>query len=82
MTSDRWLVRLVGITVCAAALVAVASIAIAAWREVPVPDSIDRLGYLLAGGLLGALTTRLTGDGPVEVTNVPGESVAVTPEEI
>lgn len=80
MTSDRWLVRLVGVTVCVSAFIAVLSIAVAAYRGVAVPDSVDRLGYLLAGGLLGALTTRLTGGDPLPVTTNPGDTVAVTEE--
>jgi hypothetical protein len=38
----------------------------------------ERLAFLLAGGLLGALTTRLTGGDPLPVTSPPGAPLAVT----
>lgn len=80
MTSDRWLVRCVGLTVCLVTVLAVVSIAVAAFRGVPIADPVDRLAFLLAGGLLGALTTRLTGGDPLPVTTNPGDTVAVTEE--
>ncbi len=75
MTSDRWLVRLVGVTVCALAVVAVLSLVVAEYRGQEAALS-ERLAYLLAGGLLGALTTRLTGDR-VPVTTEPGDALQV-----
>lgn len=80
MISDRWLARLVGLTVCASALLVVLSIVVAAFRGDAVPELVGQLALLILGGLLGALTTRLSGTEPVEVTNIPGEPLAVTEE--
>lgn len=79
MTSDRLLVRLVGATVCLLAVLAVVAMVAADLTGQAIADPLDRLAYLLAGGLLGALTTRLTGAEPVPVTTAPGDSVAVEP---
>ena len=65
---------------CIAALITVLSIAVAAYRGVEVPQLMDRLGFLLAGGLLTALTTRLTGVEPLEVTTAAGDTVTTTEE--
>ncbi len=75
MTSDRWLVRLVGVTVCTLAVIALASTILAEHRGIATPLS-ERLAFLLAGGLLGALTTRLTGER-VSVTTKPGDALDV-----
>ena len=80
MTSDRWLTRLVGLTVCVSAMAVVLSIVIAGFRSAAVPDLVGQLALLLLGGLLGALTTRLTGNEPVEVVTAPGDTVTVTEE--
>jgi hypothetical protein len=76
VTSDRLLVRLVGLTVCLLALGAGAVLGVGELRGIDTPLT-ERLVFLLAGGLLGALTTRLTGHEPVEVTTAPGDVVAV-----
>ena len=78
MTSDRWLTRLVGLTVCGSAMAVVLSVVIAGFRDATVPDLVGQLALLLLGGLLGALTTRLTGAEPLLVTTAPGDAVAVT----
>ena len=80
MTSDRWLARLVGLTVCVSAMAVVLSIVIASYRGAVVPELVGQLALLILGGLLGALTTRLTGAEPVEVTTAPGDTVTVTEE--
>ena len=80
MTSDRWLARLVGLTVCVSAMAVVLSIVIASYRGNAVPELVGQLALLILGGLLGALTTRLTGAEPVEVTTAPGDTVTVTEE--
>lgn len=79
ITSDRLLVRIVGVTVCSLALLAVLVQCLGALWGRDIPDSLTQLAYLLAGGLLGALTTRLTGDRPQEVTTAPGDVLAVEP---
>ena len=43
---------------------------------------MDRLGFLLAGGLLTALTTRLTGGEPLPVTAPPNEPLAVREADV
>ena len=80
MTSDRWLARLVGLTVCVSAMAVVLSIVIASYRGAVVPELVGQLALLILGGLLGALTTRLTGAEPVEVVTAPGDTVTVTEE--
>lgn len=80
-TSDRWIVRLVGVTVCLSAFVLVLAVVILSLWERPVPEILDRLGFLLAGGLLTALTTRLSGETPVEVTANPADPLPVYTEE-
>lgn len=79
MTSDVLLVRIVGITVCLLALASVVAMVVADLMGQAIAEPLDRLAYLLAGGLLGALTTRLTGSDPVAVTTNPGDAVAVDP---
>ena len=80
MSSDLWLTRLVGLTVCLSAFLVVLSIVVAGYRGDAVPELVGQLALLILGGLLGALTTRLTGNGPVEVTTAPGDTVAVVEE--
>lgn len=80
MTSDLWLTRVVGLTVCSSALLVVASIVVAGFRGDGVPDLVGQLALLLLGGLLGALTTRLTGGDPLPVKTNPGDTVVTTEE--
>lgn len=76
MTTDRWLTRLIAATVCGMAVLVTVTACVLFFREVAVPDPLDRLVTFLLGGLVGRLTSSKS-DGAVEVTTAPGDVVAV-----
>lgn len=57
MTTDRGLTRLIAITVCILALVAVVTEAILVGQGKQIPDPFAQLAALIVGALLGRLTT-------------------------
>ena len=79
MTTDRWLTRLVALTVCAMAVLVTVTACTLFFREVAVPDPLDRLVTFLLGGLVGRLTTSRGDQGPTEVVTPPGEALDVDP---
>lgn len=78
--TDRLTVRVV---VAALALGVLAGLALIGWlasTQTPIPDALDRLTNLLAGGLIGVLaSTRTSVDdpAPVQVVNEPDDPVNV-----
>lgn len=84
MTTDLHLARVIGWAVCFLAFVAVVAVA---WQVVIENQKVDPdlkdLAVLLAGGLLGRLTTTrqpMEGDSPVPTTvvNTPSSPVPTT----
>lgn len=71
MITDKWLSRLFGLTICSLAVLVTVTACILFFREVPVPDPLDRLVTFLLGALVGRLTGSRTaeiGDSPIPTT--------------
>jgi hypothetical protein len=68
MTTDRWLTRLIAATVCALTVLVTMTACVLFFREVAVPDPLDRLVTFLLGGLVGRLTSSKT-DEPLAVVD-------------
>ncbi len=68
MTTDRWLTRLIAATVCGMAVLVTMTACVLFFREVAVPDPLDRLVTFLLGGLVGRLTSSKT-DEPIAVVD-------------
>lgn len=71
MTTDRWLTRLVGLTLAIIAVVLTVVASTLVLREVPVPDPLDRLLTFVLGALVGRLTTSKADSELVAVDVVP-----------
>lgn len=67
MTTDRWLTRLIAVTVCAVTVLVTVTACALFFRQVAVPDPLDRLVTFLLGGLVGRLTSSKT-EEPLPVT--------------
>lgn len=82
MTSDHWSVRVVVGTICVCAVLGVVAVSYLAITGTTIPDQLDRLITLFAGGVLGVLARTSSGpDDPqaVEVVNDPADPVPVDP---
>lgn len=84
MNSDRWLTRLFGATVCFLTVLVTVTACVLFFRQVTVPDPLDRLVTFLLGALTGRLTSSKSpeaGDLPatVQVTNTADNPVPVEP---
>lgn len=73
MNSDRWLTRLFGATVCLIAVGVTTTACVLFFREVAVPDPLDRLVTFV----LGALTGRLTSSKSPEAGDLPATPAPV-----
>jgi hypothetical protein len=69
MLTDRWLTRLIGVTVCALAVICTAAYVAAVLTHVE-SSPLKELAILFGGGLLGRLSTRSGNYEPVPVTDV------------
>lgn len=83
MMTDKWLSRLFGATVCGLAVLVTVTACVLFFREIPVPDPLDRLVTFLLGALVGRITgarTAETGDAPIptSVQNTSANPVPTT----
>lgn len=67
MITDKWLTRLFAFTVSGLAIITTVTACILFFREVPVPDPLDRLVTFLLGALVG----RVTGSRSPEASDAP-----------
>lgn len=70
MTGDRWITRLIAVTVCVLATTVTATACWLFTQQMDVPDPLDRLVTFLLGGLVGRLTASSTRD-PLPVSVEP-----------
>lgn len=82
MTTDKWLSRLFGITVCALAVMVTMTACWLFLQHTAVPDPLDRLVTFLLGALVGRITSSRSaeaGDAPMPTTvvNQPTDPVPV-----
>lgn len=77
--SDIWILRAVGFTLCVCAVGLVGTVAAAQFSDFEIDPVLDRLTFLLLGGLLTAFSTKFTGKDPVEVETAPGDVVVTEP---
>lgn len=80
--TDRATVRIVVAALATGVILGLVAMAYLAATQTPIPDPLDRLTNLLAGGLIGVLaSTRSTADPepptPVVVENQPNDPVPV-----
>lgn len=77
MSSDNFAVRVVVCTLSVATVVGIGLIGYLATTGTTIPDQLDRLITLMAGGLLGILSRTSSGTTPVEVQNTAADPVQV-----
>lgn len=77
MTSDHFAVRVVVVTLAVATLVGLCLTGYLSATEKAIPDQLDRLITLMAGGLLGILSRTSSGTTDVQVVNEPENAVPV-----
>lgn len=81
MSGDRWITRLIAITVCVLATSVTMTACYLFTQEIAVPDPLDRLVTFLLGGLVGRLTASSTKEPQdVQVVNMPEDPVPVAPD--
>lgn len=83
MTSDKWLTRLFGITICALTVVCTMTACWMFLHKLDVPDPLDRLVTFLVGAITGRLTTQRQSEAtdtpmPTTVVNPPTAPVPTT----
>lgn len=82
MTTDRFVIRTVVIGLVAALLGLCAGIIFLAIIDKQIPDQLDRMAFLIGGGVVGLLAkTSSSSDSPqaVTVVNPPADPVPVEP---
>jgi hypothetical protein len=68
VTTDRFIPRVVVVGLALSVLFGMALMGYLASTQTPIPDSFDRLVFLLAGGFVGILASTKSGDKePVDV---------------
>lgn len=75
--TDRVIMRAVAFTLCVSTVILIFIVGFSAIVNYEVADAVDRLAFLLVGGMIQAFSTKLTGKGPVEVETAPGDVVSV-----
>lgn len=80
MNADRWITRLIAITVCTLSVCVTVTACVLFFRQVAVPDPLDRLVTFLLGGLVGRLTASSSKDPlPVVPVDAPPTDASVAP---
>lgn len=76
--TDRFTIRAVVLALAVGVIVGLGLMGWLASTQTPIPDSLDRLVFLLAGGLVGVLASTRSSDEVQQVVGPEGGPVPVT----